>query len=532
MTPSDRQSVAGAVGAAPAADGPPGDPVERAAPGGAASGGVAERIDAPAPHRLHPLTLIFEAIRIARVFVLPAIAGALRAADDGVGRTVTVGLGILAIPALASAVAKYIGFRYRLAGDELVLDSGLLHRRRRIIPLPRIQNVDVRQKLLERVCGVAELRIETAGGRTTEGVLAVLGRDAAHALRTELLERRDRAADTAAPTAPPTETLARLSTADLVIAGATANEIGLVAAALAGALQFVEDAVLRALPEAIDPATLVPAAPALAVALFAIAAVALLLVAGWLLSVAGSVIGYHGFTLERVGGELRKRYGLLARREGSVPLRRVQAVRIEESLLRRPFALGAVRIETAGAAPGRRRAAAEAFVPLVRRRDAAPLIARIFDGFDAATVRLRPVHPRARRRIFLRLAAPVAIAAAALALLHHAAWLALLLLLAPAHLWAGHAYRARGYAVEQGHVVARDGVLNRITWIIPVRKIQTLHVVATPFQRRNGLATLVVDTASGGRGAARILDIAAEDAYALLEALARRAACREPRSGA
>ncbi|HEX6938125.1 MAG TPA: PH domain-containing protein [Longimicrobiales bacterium] len=527
MTPSERAPAA-AAGAASIAgidrpDAGGGDTLPAPPVDGATVG--PDAADAAAPRRLHPFTLVSETIRIARAFVIPAIAGALGAAADGVGRTVAVGLGILAVPALVAAIAKYAGSRYRLAGDELILDSGVLHRRRRVIPLARIQNVDVRQKPVERIFRVAELRIETAGGRKTEGVLSVLGRDAAHALRTELLQRRDRAA-AADGAAPPRETLVRLSTADVVIAGATANEIGLVAAALGGAIQFLEDAVARAIPR-IDPATLIPAAPALAVVLLALAAVAVLLLAGWLLSVAGSVLGYHGFTLERIGGELHKRYGLLARREGSVPLRRVQAVRIEESPLRRPFGLAAVRIETAGAAPARRRATAEAFVPLVRRRTATALVARIFDGFDAGAVRLRPVHPRARRRIFLRHAAPIAIVAAGLALLVHPAWLALLLLLGPAHLWAGHAYRARGFAIEQDYVVARDGVLNRTTWIIPVAKIQTLHVVATPLQRRHGLATLVVDTASGGRrGVATIADLARGDAASFLEELAQRAARR------
>ncbi len=488
------------------------------------AGVVGLDIETTAPRRLHRFTLLFEAIRIGRAFVVPAIAGALGTADDGVGRTIAVGLGILAAPALVLAVAKYIGFRYRLAGDDIVLDSGVVHRRRRVIPLARVQNVDVRQNLLERVCNVAELRIETAGGRRTEGVLAVLGAADAAALQAELLGRRDRVREASEREASPVEVLSRLSTGALAVAGATANEIGLVAAALAGALQFLEEVPLRLPVPELDPEALIPAAPALAIALIAAGGLLLLLVVGWTLSVVGSVIGYHGFTLERASGELRKRYGLLARREGSVPLRRVQAVRIEESLLRQPFGLAALRIETAGSAPGRRQqGGAEAFVPLLRLTAAPALVGRVLDGFDLAAVRLSRVHPLARRRIFARLAAPVVIAAAVLPLVAHPAWLALLLLLGPARLAAERRYRHRGYALADGHVVARDGLLDRITWIVPERKIQTLHVSATPFQRRHGLATLVVDTAGGGGGAARIADLAREDAFALLEALAQRA---------
>lgn len=482
--------------------------------------------DAARPRRLHPLTLVFETFRIGRHLVLPALAGAAGAANDGVARTIAVGLGILAVPALAAAISRFVGFRYQITGEELIIDSGVLSRRRRIIPLARIQNVDVREKPLERLFGVASLFIETAGGKTTEGVLSVLRRADADALRATLLERRD---DAASPDdAPPVETLARLTTRELVLAGATANEIGLVAAALAGALQFVEDALYRWLPDAIDPSALDGSTPLLVVAAFIVGGAVVILLAGWLLSIVGSVVGYHGFVLERVGGELRKRYGLLARREGSVPLRRVQAIRIEESLLRRPFDLAAVRIETAGGAGTGKRRHSEAFVPLVRRDDAAGLVARILDGCDPGTAVLLPVHPRARLRIFLRLATPVVALAAALALLHRPGWLALLLLLAPAWAVAGNGYRNRRYAAVDGrdparrsrdipqdgdgaalgdYVIARDGLLGRTTWIIPRRKIQTVHVTSTPFQRRYGLATLIVDTASGPRGAAHIRDL-------------------------
>ncbi len=480
--------------------------------------------DAFRPRRLHPLTLVFEAIRVARHLVLPAIAGAAGAANDGVARTLAVGLGILAVPAIAAAIARYVSFRYRLTDDDLILDSGVLARRHRIIPLARIQNVDVRQQPLERIFGVASLHIETAGGKKTEGVISVLGRADADALRARLLASRDAAAGAATPV----ETLARLSTRELIVAGATANEIGVVAAALAGLMQFVEDRLVEYLPEAIDPAALPALPPALAIAAFVVAGAIAVLLVGWILSIVGSVVGYHGFTLERVGGELRKRYGLLARREGSVPLRRVQAVRIEESLLRRPFELAAVRIETAGATvPGQQRNP-EAFVPLASREGAAQLVARLLDGFDPGCVALLPVHPRARRRIFVRLAVPIVLVAATLGPLHHPGWLTLLVLLAPAYALAGNAYANRRYAVVDDYVVARDALLGRTTWVIPRRKIQTVHVASSPFQRRHGLATLVVDTASGPRGAAYIKDLPEDVAFDLAQRLSRRVPERPP----
>jgi uncharacterized membrane protein YdbT with pleckstrin-like domain len=65
-------------------------------------------------------------------------------------------------------------------------------------------------------------------------------------------------------------------------------------------------------------------------------------------------------------------------------------------------------------------------------------------------------------------------------------------------------------------------VLNRITWIVPDDKIQTLHLTATPFQRRHGLASLEVDTASGG-SQPTLIDVGLADAESLLAEMAARA---------
>src|SRR5690606_41275844 len=84
---------------------------------------------------------------------------------------------------------------------------------------------------------------------------------------------------------------------------------------------------------------------------------------------------------------------------------------------------------------------------------------------------------------------------------------------------ARNAYANRRYAILDDYVVVRVALLGRTTWIIPRRKIQTVHVASSPFQRRHGLATLIVDTASGPRRAARIRDLPLEVARELADRL-------------
>ena len=477
--------------------------------------------------RLHPLTLAFATVGIARAMLWPAIVGGI-----GVGgrleAALPIFLAVLAVPALIGAAVKYAFYRWRLTHDELVLDSGLLNRRNRVIPFARVQNVEVRQGPVQRVFAVAELRVETAGsGAEAEAVLAVLSLADAQAARAELLAGRRGAAGAAGVGAgeedasPP---LARLSTGDVLLAGATANEAGVIAAALLGLLQFADGIPVPLLESAAEEVARRTRGAYLATALMAGLA---FLVLGWIISIVGSLVRYHGFTLHRAGDELRKRYGLLTVHEGSIPLERVQAVRVEEPILRRALGYASLQIETAGGAPGQR-GGAEAFVPLAPAWDVPRLVRGVFGDAEVGEVSLARVHPHARRRIALRGTLVLLVVAlpfwvARELALHPAGELApwLAVLLPVPWLMAGWQYRNRGWALAPGYLLVRSGVMNRVTWIVPDRKLQTLHLRASPFQRRLGLATLVVDTAAGGRQAV-VVDLAEPLARALLERLRDR----------
>lgn len=491
--------------------------------------------------RLHRFTIVSRAIRIARQFIFPAILGGA-SVGDGVGAAAQWTLVILAVPSFLVGVAQWLAFRYRLEGDELIIDSGVLSRRRRVIPVARIQNVDLKQSPLERLARVAELQLETAsGGSETEASLAVLDLQEAHTLQARLRERRVASADGAAPiatidhrateatgaAASQPEPLLRLSVVDLVVAGATSNEAGLIAAGLATVIQFMDDfGIADRVDVWLESVAGQPSELSLSGTVVFIAVLALaFIIFGWVLSIGATVVRFYGFTLTRVGDDLRREYGLLSRHHSTVPLERVQVVRIEETLLRRPLGLAALKIESAGTGPKQRENAvgggAEAYVPITRRGDVGRLLRAVFDDAHLEGVEMHPVAPVSMRRSFIRLAVPILLGTAI------ATWLdpagaAIAALLVPAWFFARAEYRARAWGRSPGYSMVRGGVLTRTNAVIPDRKVQTLHLQANPFQRRLGLATLLIDTAGGGR-AAQAVDLPQDTAHPLLLALARDA---------
>ncbi len=78
---------------------------------------------------------------------------------------------------------RYRVWRYALLGDELYVERGVFNRVRTIVPLPRLQHLDVTQNLLEREFDLGKLVVHTAGTRNSTVTVPGLMQNEAEALR-------------------------------------------------------------------------------------------------------------------------------------------------------------------------------------------------------------------------------------------------------------------------------------------------------------------------------------------------------------
>jgi putative membrane protein len=230
-------------------------------------------------------------------------------------------------------------------------------------------------------------------------------------------------------------------------------------------------------------------------------------------------LAYTGFTLSRDGEFLYIRRGLLERREATIPLARIQAVRVVEGLLRQPLGLASLRVESAGY--GEDAGVSTTLFPLLPRKEAQALLLDAAPEFAVAPP-LNPLPRRALRRYVFRSTAPTLflIFAAALVsfLVFDLAWgLAALLLVLPAAFYGWLRYRDAGWALEGDRLVVRSRLLTRTTAIAPRRRLQWRATVRSPLQRRAHLATFQAQVASGGGGKElRVTDLGAEAAETLV----------------
>src|SRR5699024_5746957 len=68
----------------------------------------------------------------------------------------------------------------------------------------------------------------------------------------------------------------------------------------------------------------------------------------WLLSILWTLLRYGKFTIRRTEDELFITRGLLERKQLTIPLHRIQAIGIEENILRQPFGYAFIFAEIAG----------------------------------------------------------------------------------------------------------------------------------------------------------------------------------------
>lgn len=486
--------------------------------------------------RLHRSAIGAEALTSLRQLALPLVVVAVLGGGlttEALVRAVIFGVLGLAF-SLGMATLTWARTRWRIDAGAVRLRRGVLSESITTIPLERVQAIDTVRGPVQRLFGSVELHVQSAGGgKAGEIVLKAVSPQEAEELRDAVRRAGAPAADEAdvfaasperpagarvpAVEAPPAGPSWRLRGGPLVVAALTSGSFGVLIPVVAGASQVLDDVLGREDAERLLPDTLGEAA------LLAAAVVA----AAWVLSVLGTIVAFYGFAVRREGERLRIGRGIIERRDASVPVARVHAVRVIESPLREPFGLAQVRVETAGYAD--EPATAQTLLPLVRRREIPAILADLVPELDVSALDdLAPAPPRAlRRRLVGPVGAAVVIATAATALLGAAGAVAFALVV-PAAALGILRHRAAGWRVSGDRVILRSRRYARTTAVADARRLQAVAAAASVLQRRARLATLSVSVSSGRRVA--VEDLEASTVDDLLGTLAAAATARSPRA--
>ena len=335
--------------------------------------------------------------------------------------------------------------------------------------------------------------------------------------------------------AAPDEIVRQLSTRDLVMAGLTSNRAASALVVLYVAWQLLDDILPKQTYERLLATFsgefehwIEPGGHTNWIAVAAAGVGVILL--GLVFSVAGSIVLFHGFTLSRRGEDLHRAYGLFTRRASSLPRRRIQLLKIEETWLRRIFGLATLRADTAGSQPANpqeKQDGRDVLLPVLRREELETVLPVVFPGVENDPPEWRQVSRRAIRRGTLKGALICGLFTIAAVLFERSVFglwpLAFIPLVYALNVVS---YRHLGYALGERFFRTRRGWLSRATHLVPIGNAQTIVLKQTPFDRRHRVMTLAVDTAGQAHtgGGPHIRNVPLVDAEVVARVLAQRAA--------
>jgi putative membrane protein len=394
-----------------------------------------------AGQRTHPLTAVVQGAMFAAA-AAAGLIGTILTGDGwgGVGPALSLLIAV-AGGLVLGMLAGWVGWRftrYVIDGTELRIDSGVLTRASRRIPYERIQSVDIAEPLVARALGLAELRIEMAGGKDSRTSLKFLREPDARALRRILLSRAhgqvddqpDEQRSIIAKVSPERVVIGTLLSLDFLLA-AVGSVVLLVLAIWFGGFVVLLGGILP--------------------------------LATWLAQiVARRVLQQWDFTLSRGERGLRIERGLLSRTSQTIPYDRVQGIAVKEPFVWRRLGWQRLEVDVAGYASNDSDddvQVSSVLLPIADPRLAAAVIAELMPGASSDV----PVT-RAPRR----------------------SW--------P---FAPIGWRFRWVGADDTAFVAHEGWVEQTTSIVPHARTQSIELRQGPLQRRRGVATVEVHTPKG-----------------------------------
>jgi len=486
---------------------------------------MSEPTAADAERRLHPMSWLFVLIQQLKQFIFPLLALLLFGQRDTYALWGLVGVGVLALV----SVWQYFTYRYGVVGDALVVRSGVLQRSVRVIPFARIHNVGLKQSLLHRLVGVAEVQLESAGGNKPEAQMRVLKLEDALALET-LVRNRGAVAAEGAQAEPEAIPLFSMDNGEVLRLGLVSNRgTILLAAAFGGMWQFpgLREGLFedfgRALFGWAGDQHLGPAG-------YVLGGLSLLLlgiVVLRLLSMLIALLQYHGFELRELGKRLTVERGLLARWRTSASRRRIQAWTLHEGVLHRLLKRRSLHVDTAVteeeqySQDSSQRALRE-LAPIGTPEACDQLVEHLLPNAQWGALDWNLLPPATWWRLWWT-GVPMVLLATVAVTWRFGAWGLLVLAWLP---WSAfvawqHARRL-AWVVNDGLVAVRGGWWTRHWRFAEIDKLQALQLSRNAVDRRHGTATLAFDTAGANAMGPqlRIRFMPVGDARALYDRLA------------
>lgn len=333
--------------------------------------------------RQHPADTIFRFIKTVKETILGLGIGSIALIRQS-PKYALLFIGVYFLIMLVIGFFSWLRHTYRVEEGELRVEQGVFIRKKSYISVNRIHTIDFTANVLHRILNLVRVSVMTADGESETTFMAVKREDAEklrHALKQgktqEMLE--DDNQDVVSGNLKKS-----ISWKHLFLAGMTSGSAGFL---IIGGL-FLFSQIQEAIPDGVYEDALdylIQLSIILIFVLFLLGLIGL-----WLLGTLGTVIKFGGFTIEKREDELFIKRGLLETKEISIPYDRIQAIEVQQSILRKPLKFSRVIAVTAGSSE-QSEGANPIIFPMIPDREVASFLQKYVPDYEGADQELIPL---------------------------------------------------------------------------------------------------------------------------------------------
>src|SRR5690625_583527 len=455
--------------------------------------------------RIHTTAIFFNLIPFARRSIFAIGLGLFTFKGRSFIYFISITVVIYLITMIISGLRWY-RFTYRITDDELQIEYGLFIRKQRYISKNRIQSIDLTSSVVHRMLKLVRVDIETASsGSNAEALLSAVKVREGEKLREELRTKTTIYEET--------EVMGRvnprykISFKRLFLAGSTSGSIGVILAIGLFAFSELEQFV----PQQFYDNAIAWLIGLSIVIILSILMIVLLVL--WMLGIAGTIIKYGNFTIIKKEEELFITRGLLEKKELTIPLKRIQAIRIEESIIRQPFGYVTVHAEVAGGSMDNRDGIPVLF-PILKASEVDGFLHSLLPDYGPVTTERTHIPKRSRKLYLIRAIFPVLLLSKVVGyFLTEFSWILIFLFVTSIFIGSLR-HHDGGYAIEGKKLtVIYRRAFHKMTVMVYHNRIQSIEKKQHIIQARNNVATLKFSIIGMfGRGTHVVLkDLAEED---------------------
>jgi putative membrane protein len=473
------------------------------------------------PKRLHPVSIFSDLLAALKEMVVPFILIILLGGNNSYWVQVLL-MGGSALLWVVLAFLSWLRFTYWVEDGELRIESGVFIKKKRYIRFERIHSIDVSEGVLQRLFGLVKVNIETAGssGSQADAVLTAIQKQKANQLISILYEvKRNKGLqelgtgldnDLQTKYQQPAFTF-KQTFPQLFLMAATSGGVGVVfSGAVALLLQFDElipiDKLSSGFEQFMETGVV-----------FVSLIVLIILLLAYAIATVRIVLLYAFFTVKKVDDELIFTRGLLERRQLTIPLKKIQGIRIAENLIRQPLGYASVYVEYAGGSAADKETFNVMLFPLIKRNKLNELIKQFAPGYECQNDMTALPKRAVSRYIYRNILFVFPVVVGLIWFVRPWGYFSLLLPVL-ACFWAYLQHKAAGWDIVGDQLQLRSRFVSKQTFIFQKTKIQSIESRRSWFQNKKQLITISATVKSGiGPRRARIVDLEKEDAMKIKE---------------